>query len=257
MSLEERLLLLLSRKPGAPDYVGTDATEEWNLENALSFLEGAFPGFTEGAAGKRILDFGCGLGWQVVALAKHGAQLAAGVEINPKWIEEARALARRLGVEDRVEFVERLEDRFRGRFDVVYSQSSFEHFGDPAAILSQMTAAARPGGQVLITFYGPWYSPYGAHMHFFTKVPWVNLLFSEKAVLGVRARFRRDGARRYEEIESGLNRMTVAKFDRIVSASGLKVESKNFRCVKRLNLLAKVPLARELFINQVSYAMRK
>lgn len=252
MTIGERILLMLSRKPGGEDYAGTDAHDEWDLDNALTFLATAFPGFEQRVEGKRILDFGCGLGWQTVALARRGAERVVGVDINPSWREEASSLAERAGVSDRVEFVEKVDERFKGQFDMAFSQSSFEHFGDPVRILNEMKSALRPGGSLFITFYGPWLSPYGAHMHFFTKVPWVNIWFSEKTVLSVRSRFRDDGAQRYEDIKGGLNRMTVAKFERIAAESGLEVRYRNYRCVKGANFLAKLPLARELFINVVS-----
>ncbi|CAN5864331.1 hypothetical protein BH24ACI4_BH24ACI4_08100 [soil metagenome] len=56
----------------------------------------------------------------------------------------------------------------------------------------------------------------------FTKLPWVNVLFSERTVMQVRARFRDDGATRYEEVVMGLNRMTIARFERLIRASGMK-----------------------------------
>lgn len=252
MAIGERILLMLSRDPGGSDYAGTDAHDEWNLDNALEFLTTAFPGFEQRIEGKRVLDFGCGLGWQSVALARRGAARVVGVEINPAWRKEARALAEQAGVADRVEFVERIGEGVRGQFDIAFSQSSFEHFGDPVAILNEMKSALRPGGSLFITFYGPWLSPYGAHMHFFTKVPWVNLWFSEKTVLKVRSRFRDDGATRYEEITGGLNKMTVAKFERIAAESGLEVRYRHYRCVRGVNFLARVPVVRELFINVVS-----
>jgi hypothetical protein len=114
-----------------------------------------------------------------------------------------------------------------------------------------------PGGVVMITFCPPWFAPYGSHMHFFTKVPWVNLLFSERTVMSVRSRFRADGAKRYEDVEMGLNRMTIRKFERIIAASGMTVAWRQYVCVKKLNALSRVPLVRELFINVASCVLVK
>jgi len=79
----------------------------------------------------------------------------------------------------------------------------------------------------------------------------VNLLFPEAAVLAVRARYRSDGARRYEEVESGLNRMTLRKFERLVEEAGLACAHRHYRCVKRVQLLGRLPALRELFVNEV------
>jgi len=77
-------------------------------------------------------------------------------------------------------------------------------------------------------------------------------LFTEKAVMNVRALFRDDQARRYEEVESGLNKMTVAKFERTVSDVGLQIQYRRYDSVKNLNSLGKLPGLRELFVNQIS-----
>jgi SAM-dependent methyltransferase len=249
-SFAEKLLLHLSRGPGTDDFPA--GQEEWNPDNALSLLCRVFPDFLNSIVGKEILDFGCGTGWQSVALAKAGASSVLGLEINPQTLEKARHLAQELGLGPRVQFAERLDESLEGRFGVVVSQNSMEHFPEPAQALAQMKSALKPEGRILITFGPPWLSPYGAHMHFFTKVPWVNLLFSEKAVMNARAVFRDDQARRYEEVESGLNRMTIAKFERTVSYVGLQIQYRRYDCVKKLNFLGKLPGLRELFVNQIS-----
>lgn len=250
VSWAEKLLLLLSRRPGTDD--SPTSQKEWNLDNALSLLCRVFPDFLNGVVGKKILDFGCGTGLQSVALVRAGASFVLGLETNPLTLQRARHLAQELGLDREVEFAERLDECLKGRFDVVISQNSMEHFPEPAKALMQMKSALAPEGRIFITFGPPWLSPYGAHMHFFTKVPWVNLLFTEKAVMNVRAFFRDDQARKYEEVESGLNKMTVAKFERTVADAGLRIQYRKYDCVKKLNFLGRLPGLRELSINQIS-----
>ena len=137
-------------------------------------------------------------------------------------------------------------------FDIVISKDSFEHFRNPSMILNKMYRLINGSGKLLITFGPPWLAPYGSHMHYFCKVPWINVLFSEEAVMKVRGRFRSDGAIKYEDVESGLNKMTIAKFEHIIKSGNLKIEYKNYKCVKGINLLSKVPYLREYFINHVS-----
>jgi SAM-dependent methyltransferase len=246
----ERILLHFSRDPSSSDCEA--ARETCNPNSALLKLCAAFPNFMTSFAGKDVLDFGCGLGYQVVALAKNNAKHVVGIESNARRLNEARNLALQAGVTDRVEFAANLEDRFRSRFDLVISQNSMEHYPDPLATLREMKTALKRQGTLLITFGPPWYAPEGSHMHFFTTLPWVNILFNERTVMRVRAHFRNDGATRYEDVESGLNKMTVAKFERIVTACGMKVRGKKYDCVKRLNALGKIPILRELFINNIS-----
>ena len=254
-TVAERLLLFLSRKPGAPD-LPTDP-EKSTLETALSLLSRVFPGFVARVENKYVLDFGCGVGLQAAAIVRSGARYVLGVDTNDKNLEQARNMAWELQMDTRLGFATRLDDDSRGKFDVVISQNSMEHFSDPVSILEEMKSALRREGSLLISFAPPWYAPYGSHMHFFTKVPWVNILFSEKTVMRVRSYFRSDGATRYEDVESGLNRMTVAKFEDLIARTGMKVERVEYACVKRLDFLGKIPLVRELFVNQINCILSK
>ena len=255
MTISEKILLSLSRKPGPNDYqVGHQA---WDIDNALSTLIAAFPDFINSIKGKTVLDFGCGDGYQSVALIRNGARYALGVDIRTDMRNNASKLARDNNVIQQAEFADRVESRFRGFFDIVISQNSMEHFRNPLEIVNIMKSALKEGGALYIMFGGSWYAPYGAHAEFFTKVPWVNILFDEKTVMNVRSLFRTDGAMRYEDVEGGLNKMSIAKFEHIISQSNMAVRYLKYGCVKRIDVLAKVPILRELFINGVSCILCK
>lgn len=246
MKLAERLLLSLSHEPTEA------ARNECSLETALSLLSSAFPGFEREIAGKDILDFGCGAGLQSAAMALGGARYVLGLDTNLRTLQHARELADKLHTQNQIELAERLEARHKGAFDIVISQNSMEHFHDPVAVLEEMKSALKSGGKILITFGPPWFSPYGSHTSFFTPVPWANILFPESAVMSVRSRYIGDGATRYEDVEGGLNKMTVRGFERLVEQCGLDAVHRRYQCVKGLDILSQLPLARELFVNHVS-----
>ena len=84
--------------------------------------------------GKRVVDFGCGEGREVIELAKRGAASVLGVEIREALREEARRNAVAAGVADRCEFA----SAGIGLADVVVSLDSFEHFAEPEAVLDQI-----------------------------------------------------------------------------------------------------------------------
>jgi len=251
MGIAERLLLALSRDPAS---VGAEEhrDDELELDESLAGLRRFVPRFDEMVRDRDVLDFGCGSGRQALALAQGGARRVVGVDLDRRAIEQARASAGRLGLDGRTEFRVAYDETLARCFDVVISHNSMEHFGDPGLVLGMMGSALKPGGKLVITFGPPWYAPYGAHMWFFTQVPWVQLWFSEATVMRVRSRYRRDGALRYEDVEKGLNRMSIARFERLIAASGLRVDYLAYRCTKGLNFLGRIPLLRELFTTQVT-----
>jgi SAM-dependent methyltransferase len=252
-AIGERILLALSRKPGTRDYPG--GTEKTNLANALDFLCKTVPGFLELFQDKTVLDFGCGYGLQAVAMAQRGAREVVGVDIL--HAKKAAANARAYGCSERTRFYRTLPRELRGSFDLVLSCSSFEHFSDPAAVLAEMREAAAPGGLVVISFAELWWSPTGSHMNFFTRIPWANVWFSERTLMAVRRRFRNDGATRFEGVAGGLNKMTLAKFERLIAAGGMEEEFRRYYATKKLPFVTKIPFLREFFVSAVAVILRQ
>ncbi|HEU4648216.1 MAG TPA: class I SAM-dependent methyltransferase [Gemmatimonadales bacterium] len=255
MSLGERLLRRLSRPVNAPD-LDSNYDADPKLDNALNLLRRVYPALDADVRDRVILDFGCGVGAQAIALARLGARRVVGLDTNPRLLKMARDAAAAHHIQHRVRFQDHLTPDLIGAFDIVISQNSMEHFPDPEAILGEMERALAPSGEIWITFGPPWFAPYGSHTQFFTKLPWVNLLFSEETVMRVRSQYRSDGARRYEEVESGLNRMTLRKFERLVQSAGLVEVYRLDECVKQLNLFRSIPFLRELLVNHVTCKLK-
>ena len=259
MRIGELILGTLSRAPSTDASAHADPVYAPGEE--LAVLRDAFANLSALVAGKRVADFGCGTGEQAIALARDEGCDVVGIDSNPATLARAnaratlaRANARAAGqpLKGSVRFVESVTPDLAGTFDVVISQNAMEHFPDPDSIVALMTRLVRPGGVMLVTFGPPWYSPFGSHMHYFCKVPWLNLLFSERTVMKVRSRYRSDGAQRYVDVESGLNRMSLAKFERVIANAGVQAKHSQYACVKGLDFLGKIPVVRELFVNQVS-----
>ncbi len=256
MNLGEKILLLFADTPREANPSSEEA--EWTMDNALSLLEQEYPDFATFIRGKKVVDFGCGLGFQSVALVAQYHCKVVGVDSNVKSLQKAKELSIAADISnEQLSFYETLNDDFQNQFDVVISQNSFEHFGDPQGILDLMISLLNKEGKLLISFGPPWFAPRGSHMQFFCKIPWVNLLFSEKSIMSARSHFRTDGARKYHEVESGLNQMTVAKFERIIAEKKLTVEFKKYTALKHLPILSSIPFMRELFINHISVILAK
>jgi SAM-dependent methyltransferase len=163
--------------------------------------------------GKTVLDFGCRTGADTIAMARHGARHVTGLDIVPAALAAASRAAERAGVSARCTFT----TRATVKADRILCIDAFEHFDDPAGILEAMAGLLEPGGCVLVSFGPPWLHPYGGHS--FSVFPWAHLLFTERALLRWRSDYRTDGARRFGEVEGGLNQMTVGRFERLVASS--------------------------------------
>lgn len=228
-------------------------------ELKLNLLRHEFPHFEDLVSNADVVDFGCGLGEQSLELARIGAKSVLGVDINESYLKEASEIKTRVDPENQlsVEFSDINAIGHNQKFDLVISQNAMEHYTDPLGVLEQMRSILKFDGKILITFGPPWYSPYGSHMHFFCKLPWLNLLFSEKAIMTVRERYRDDGAKLYEQVESGLNKMSLSKFENLCSSLGLVFSYSRYRCIKGLDSLGKIPLLRELLVNRISVVIQK
>ena len=181
--------------------------------------------------GRTVIDFGCGEGSETMDLARHGAKKAIGLDIRPGVLEIAARRCEAEGLSDRCEFVTSTETAA----DVIVSLDAFEHFEDPAAILAKMHSLLRPNGIVVISFGPTWYHPLGGHL--FSVFPWAHLLFSEQALIRWRSHIRSDGATRFAEVEGGLNQMTIGRFERLVAASGFRIEYIETVPIRRLQRL--------------------
>jgi SAM-dependent methyltransferase len=186
--------------------------------NKLEVLLG--PSIWDAVRGKRVVDFGCGLGHEAVEMVERGAAHVVGVEVYEPFLEQAKSLARQRGVTDRCTFVRTWAGEAPA--DLIVSVDAFEHFDDPAAILEVFRAILKPGGCVLASFGPTWYHPYGGHIY--SVVPYAHLVFTERALVDWRATLPgKTPARTFGE--SGINKMTVSRFERVVAASPFQFTS--------------------------------
>ncbi|TDT39470.1 methyltransferase family protein [Halospina denitrificans] len=259
--LQEKIISLfcLPESQVKRELEGETSNEARSDESRLKLLRHEFPHFEELVSGADVVDFGCGLGWQSLELARIGAKKVLGVDINETYLREAAEKKARVDPENLlpVEYCDIHDIGPDHKFDLVISQNAMEHYTNPQRVLEQMLSITKDDGKILITFGPPWYSPYGSHMHFFCKLPWLNILFSEKAIMSVRERYRDDGAERFEDVESGLNRMSLSKFENFCRTLGLVFSYRRYRGIKGLDSLSKIPVLRELFVNRVSVVIAR
>jgi SAM-dependent methyltransferase len=179
---------------------------------------------------KDVLDFGCGPGAEAVEIAEHGARRVIGIDLRQHWLDLGVEHAAERGVADRCTFAREWKDPI----DLIVSLDSFEHFADPASILTHMRGLLRPGGKVLAAFGPTWFHPLGGHIY--SVFPFSHLMFSERALVRWRAMHKSDGATTIAE--SGLNNMTIRRFIRLVEASPLRFASFELLPIRPLRLIA-------------------
>lgn len=170
---------------------------------------------------KVVVDFGCGEGHEVIELAEHGAGRVVGLETWPRWIASASERIAAAGLTDRCAIAERWSAG-DSRADVIISLDSFEHYQDPAAILETMHGMLNPRGSVLAAFGPPWFHPYGGHL--FSVFPWAHLVFSEHALVTWRTGLPGKEPKT-SFLDAGINRMTVARFKRLIAESPFRFRS--------------------------------
>ncbi len=250
-SIGVRLLRAIGRTPDGADKVGP--THHYTLENALDYAKKTIPDFLSYIRDRHVLDYGCGPGWQALAMVMEGAKRAHGLDIRDVWIENGRRIAAEHALSDRVSYSLDIPSTF----DVCVSFGAFEHYADPEAELRKMVGAVKPGGLVIISWAEPWFSPHGSHFSPFFRLPWLNLLFTERTLLEARKTYKSDGATRFHEVAGGLNRMTVARFERAIENTECEIVQKHLFAVKRLAMVTQVPVVRELMTAACSCVLRK
>lgn len=224
--------LLRAIAPAPPARGGnSESDQDFKLERYFG------PEFLDNLRGKTVLDFGCGDGVQSVTIATQVPDCRViGLDIQPRFLEKARARAVRHGVADRCHFTEST----RERADVIISIDAFEHFSDPGSILETMSELLKPGGEVMASFGPTWLHPYGGHL--FSVFPWAHLIFTENALIRWRAQFRPDGATRFSEVEGGLNQIRIAEFEQLVEGSPLAIDWLESVPIRNLSFLRWKPL---------------
>jgi glycosyltransferase involved in cell wall biosynthesis/SAM-dependent methyltransferase len=181
-------------------------------------------GQTLDVRGRRILDIGCGHGAMSIDLAKRGAEVVS-VDPNEERIEWARRnlAENHPGLDVTFLPVESTELPSTERFDIVVSKDTFEHVADLRGLLGDLRSRLRPGGAIWVGFSPLYYSPWGDHRRAGLRLPWAHAILPRWAVH--RAARRKTGRPVSDLADIGLNGLTPAGFRRLVSASGLSIES--------------------------------
>lgn len=208
--------------------------------------------FRKAVNGKVVMDIGCGNGEDVIQTALMGANKVLGVDIR-NLFDTSQKKAEMLGISEKVNYSTKvLKEIPPGIIDVALSKNSFEHYDNPEEILLDVHRLLKPGGKFFITFGPPWFHPYGGHMSFMFKYPYPHLIFRERTVMKIRCLYKNDGASKYREVEGGLNKMTIRKFQQLLVKTGFRKEKIWLKPIRHLDIMTKLPIMREFFTSTVN-----
>ncbi|HWZ91499.1 MAG TPA: class I SAM-dependent methyltransferase [Polyangiaceae bacterium] len=138
------------RAEHSAEYFG-DTRDHWWNRDFLQLIAKRW----ELDAVRDMLDVGCGVGhWgELLASVMPESVRVTGVDREPKWVEQAGALARSRGVADRFSY--RLGEAERlpfadNSFDLTTCQTLLIHLPDPDRAISEMLRVTKPGGLVAV-----------------------------------------------------------------------------------------------------------
>jgi SAM-dependent methyltransferase len=202
----------------------------YNDRSKLEVLLG--PKIWEELKDRVVLDFGCGEGEDAVEVARRCARKVIGVDLRENVLDLARNRAAEAGLSGKCVFTTHTEKTA----DVILSIDAFEHFSERAAVLKIMRRLVKPDGCVIAAFGPTWYHPLGGHL--FSVFPWSHLVFTENALIRWRSDFKTDGARKFGEVEGGLNQMTINRFERLIHESDFRFGSFEPVPIRKLRMLS-------------------
>ena len=229
----------LDREAGQPDRPRKDAPAHsaYTLEQARDYARKAaelyFRGHFPLDPELSYLDLGCGTGRLSIGLSLLGITSIVGMDIVKRDVSVANTIAKVLPHHLRQPRFVHLDGKpvDNRTYDVVVALAVMEHVSAPWQFLEGVRNLLKPEGRAFVSMT-PFRGPLGDHMRpfFRVQIPWRGVLFSEQAILRLRRECFRPStpARRYRDIEGGLNGITIAEYFRNIKSAGLDVVAHRF-----------------------------
>lgn len=104
----------------------------------------------ESLKGARVLDIGCNGGFYSIQLKRRGASRVLGIDVDDRYLNQARFAASTLGVE--IEFERRSVyevDAIAGQFEYVFFMGVLYHLRYPLFALDKVITKIAPGGRLV------------------------------------------------------------------------------------------------------------
>ena len=198
-------------------------------------------------SGKKVLDFGCGMGGMSLWYGANWPCDVHAVDIDGHHITIARQLQAKYDLPN-VHFEQRniLSEPLEGPYDFIFMNDVAEHI--PLSILTrilgQFKSLLAPGGKVFLTF-PPWAGPFSSHLYHKIRIPWSQFL-PESILLPMIEKANHPLVGEEEsDLKSawfGLNHLTFRKLDKTRMDAGLKLLERRSHCsFNRFGALQSLP----------------
>lgn len=220
------------------------AEKNFLSENSHLELDKAFINSYYDLNGKRVLDFGCGMGGMTLWMAKHYQCHITGIDIDSHHIEIANMLKAKHGM-DQVDFLLQnvVENPIDEKFDYIFLNDVAEHIRPDylTPIFTQLGKQLKEGGVIFVS-YPPWEGPYASHLNRIIPIPWSQKLPDFILMPMVKKRnIRLVGESDLLGEYLQLNHLNHKMLKGIITEAGLHIErrlshSKINRIIKGLNL---------------------
>lgn len=254
---------------------GVKTYAEWQFEKGAQtikfFLE--YSTIEEMFKDKIVLDIGCGAAGKTLYYASCGVKKIYGMDIIPKYKEEALALALDKKLIDKFEFV--LTDASNlpfadETFDTIVMNDAMEHLSQPVKVLNECYRVLKPEGRLYVNF-PPYYHPYGAHLSDLIGIPWAQIFFDDETLINAykdlaknlpdgeeMIKFRISKDKEGKEYFSYINKMTIKKFKSLYPNTKLSlVYYREVPLRSFLALFVRIPATKEFFTKMVVAVFKK
>jgi 2-polyprenyl-3-methyl-5-hydroxy-6-metoxy-1,4-benzoquinol methylase len=197
--------------------------------------------------GKKVLDFGSGMGGMSLWYAKNWDCSVYGVDIDGFHVNVATHLKEKHGVKN-VEFEKRdittqkLPPPYEGSFDAIFMNDVAEHIPFPILekIFAEFHRLLSPKGRIFVS-YPPWQSPYASHVVRVTGLPWCQYLPEKTLLKWIEKKNEKiSGEHESDLIEAykGLNHLTHENFSPILARTGFNIQTRlSHSLLKRVPVL--------------------
>lgn len=193
--------------------------------------------------GKKVLDFGCGMGGMSLWYATNFTCEVHGIDIDRHHIKIANDLKAKHNVKN-VQFEVRnvLDNPLEGKYDFIVLNDVAEHIQLPIlkAIFKALSNNLANNGGIYVS-YPPWRSPYASHVQHVVGIPWCQFL-PEGMLLKMIEKNNRPivGEEESDLLQAykGLNHLTHERLLAALEGSGLQpVYRKSHSFVNKFGLL--------------------